>query len=269
MIIYLLSFAPGSQGRFLDLLVKTIIDNKSNDNIADCLAEFNSWHHDFLYNKHAYFLDPSSSFSQSTLSNFNHLITDPDATVSLRTHMSPNWEILKLNDNIDRFRFIIIQIDREDALEIHANIIYKNYVRDIKLKEESLLTIRSNCFTDLFDRFQNLYGTCSIETFQKEMTTDFDKVQAVIRDSFKTKHWQGDTVYFIQPKVDAQFVDKTLIINYRDLFDKINNRYPMLDKISDFFKISYNKAAVDFCDYNRKNRLDFIDSYMYNLEIRR
>ena len=262
-IDYFVSFHAGSQGRFVDLAIKALLQNSFGD-FKFCRGEFNSWHYDFR--SRGYQNNTFQDYRAKTSEEFYSLVQFSSNKInSVQTHMYPHWPAIAKRSDLDHVKFVVIKISESDLLEIHGNIIYKNYLRDLMIGNPSPGT--KNRLDNIYNIFCQLYGAADYDTAVKELTTDHSKAQQIIEVSFQDPLWDISDK-FINIAVNDEFVDKTLVIDYRDIFTKSAKSYIALDKICDFFKVRPEQPAVEMFLFNQQGRSAMIDEYMYNLNIR-
>jgi hypothetical protein len=269
-IKYFLCFHAGSHGRFVNLTIKSLLNNNFKK-ILNCNGEFNCWHRedfhdnsfqDNIFNSNSKDFYSAVKFPPSKYSyiNDNKILT----AVSIQTHLYPNWSVLNSRQDLDSAKFIIIKVNFRDRFEIHSNIIYKNYIRELMLGND--VAGISDRLNHLYSIFQNLYGKCSFDQFVHAITNDFDQAQELIKASYNDANWEIN-YKFINCEIDSEFSNRTLLINYRDLFIKSSTGYVALDKISEFFDVAVPEDAVNFFDFNNRSRQTLIQDCMYNLNI--
>jgi len=234
---YFLCFYPGSQGRFLNQLLCSLLSNNFKG-AMECRAGFNSWHH----------------------------ARQPSVT-AVATHDYPNWTVVRSRDYLNENKFVLIKFDYDDVAEIHANMIYKNIIQDLSVYPDQYGNFELSKEHEIF---QQLYGLCTLENFAKIFATDHDKLQTVIKfdlDNYLLNFNRPELMIkteFITGTVDH---DQTLVINFKDLYTRSATGYVALDKICDFFNVPVAKDAVKLFDFNAASRINLIKKYFYKLDI--
>jgi len=267
---YFLSFFAGSQGRFLNLAIKALLENNF-DTYRNSLGEFNCWHvndHRNNYFKDDYFNnDPIKFYNlvQFPAGKYLHYRNGKIITVnSIMTHLYPDWSILSQRRDLSAAKIIIIKIDQSSKLEIHSNIVYKNFIRELMLGNFTPGT--NNRLNELYRIFQDHYGVCEFNEFVQSITTNFDHAQQVIKSSFDRPNWTVNQ-RFVDCELDADLLSRILVVDYRDLFTRSSQGYLALNQISKFFGVTVSDSAVDFFNFNDQNRSAMIKNCMYNLDI--
>jgi hypothetical protein len=116
---YIVSFVPGSSGRFVKSLLDRIIMGSSN---PIELCPYNSSHLDKTFmgiaTFHLHIPDVYSTFAYANTPKL-----EPYSKI-LHSHVYPDFETI--NKRFDNVGIILIKFEHDDAKEIAFNIIYKN-----------------------------------------------------------------------------------------------------------------------------------------------
>jgi hypothetical protein len=234
---YFLCFYPGTQGRFLNQILRGIFEHNFNG-ITACRSGFNSWH-------------------SQRLSAIN----------SVATHHYPNWAVVHSRNYLLQNKFVIIKFDYDDVAEIHANTIYKNIVQDLAVYPEQYSNFD---LSQQHEIFQQLYGRCTVENFARIFTTDYDKLQTVIKyelDNYLLNIDQPGRMIKTEFITGTADHNETLVIDFKDLYRQTATGYIALDKICDFFKVPVVDDAVKLFRFNAVSRTNLIKKYFYKLDI--
>jgi len=234
---YFLCFYPGTQGRFLNQILRGLFEHNFKG-ITECRSGFNSWH-------------------SQRASTVNAVIT----------HHYPDWTVVNSRDYLLQNKFLVIKFSYDDVAEIHANTMYKNIVQDLAVYPQQYGNFE---LSQQHEIFQQLYGRCTVENFVRIFTTDYDKLQTVIK--FELENY---LLNFNQPSrmIKTEFItgtvdhDETLVIDFKDLYHQTATGYMALDKICDFFKVPIVDDAVKLFRFNAVSRINLIKKYFYKLDI--
>ena len=122
---YIISFCPGSSGRFVTALLDSLILRKNH--YID-LCPYNSAHNHGFY-RGVNLIDPNHPCVYHDLS-FDSRSSEPIHSNILHTHVFPDFELINLiNSRFSDIGIIIIKVDLSDLREVFFNSAYKNHNR--------------------------------------------------------------------------------------------------------------------------------------------
>ena len=267
----MLFFMPGSQGRFLASVFWALVDNQK---IKNSPKELNAWHGETGPGD---YISTVTNLKNYTSPTFYHDLVwnHQNGNALFRSHYYPDWEQLASLDKFKNTKFIVIHIDLADLTECLANEMYKNTYKSIKGLDK---TIPNNNAETLYRLYEERFGATSYEEFVEKIDSDF--VQSIVSESSKTylnflqtKHDEENRINYIFTEIPNYIADRTLVINFRDLYTKSKSNYGWvaLDKLISLTGIVPSEEVLDNIRYNfsmnYKKRRAFIRDYMYKLDI--
>lgn len=268
---YIINFPTGGSGRFLAHILWCMLyklDISMRQNNVNSTHEQNltlqSWDLDTKLKS-----KEGSKFNLQTpltyeLFRFRQFIQGVNAGV-LPCHAFPEWDMIRSNENLKDTKFILINIQQHDILEIVVNSKIKNEL-------DECLTGR-NFREHFYQQYVRSFGFVTREELVSKITTDHLKVMIkqdyrlvmdhIIPDKIRTG--LGNIFEYINLSYDAipeDFREKTLIVDYTDV---VSGEFKALDQIasftnttpSDFIKQQWNNYIT--------NRQIFLDNYDYDL----
>lgn len=265
---YMLFFMPGSQGRFLASVLWALLNDVNVNNRPTSL---NAWHGEIGRG----YVNTVTNLPDYTGPTFYHdLRWKHDNNFALyRSHYYPNWEQLASIDRFNNTKFIVIHIDPEDLTECLVNEMYKNTYKTIKGMEK---TIDNHLGDTIYKIYQEHFGPTTYENFVRNLNPDF--MQDIIQDSRKTylnflqeSPTEEQRINYIFTEIPDFVADRTLVINFRDLYTQTPNGWLALDKLMSFTQTTPSPAVMDNLCYNfsinYKKRRAFVREYLYKLDI--
>jgi len=268
---YIINFPTGGSGRFLAhilwcMLYKLEIPMRQN--------EVNSAHEQYLYAQ-SWDLDAKLKLKEGSKFNLQTSLTyelfrfrqftDRINAGILPCHAFPEWDMIRSNENLRDTKFILINIQHDNILEIIINSKIKNELDECRTGR--------NFRENFYRQYVKLFGSVSREELVSKITIDHLKV--MIKDDYqllinyvmpnRLRNGMGNIMEYINLSYDAipeDFREKTLIVNYTDMISKESDS---LDKIalftntipSDFIKQQWNSYIT--------NRQLFLEKYKYDL----
>lgn len=232
MARYIVSFYPGSSGRF----VSSVLWNALTDSFKMMkFTEHNSAHNEDLWR---------TSWDDSSLINndsnhpdiYSHFrFNDKTEHGILVTHTYPKFELIA--ERFPDAKIIIIGLSDRVFNEVMGNSLLKNGF-DLYLKEfhkESLTLARiKRAFKDVTGKEYEPDNPISVEV----MKQIYD-----IEESLMGASRRKEAEPFIESKVPKDFENRTIVIQYEELFEEISNSYSGLEKLSAFTCTAVNPVV--------------------------
>jgi hypothetical protein len=245
---YVLSFVAGTSGRFLASILWNMINNLDSE-IE--FTPFNSAHYGTPWTRNwdVKLDEPSIEWTVNGPTAYNIFNFTEDKGI-MTTHSYPNWDVIR--ERFPSTKVIIIQYDDTDIPEMIANIMYKNgfdlFLSDFqKGKDRKSMTFNLIC-----EIHKDLFGAeydGSYELTIQQLEQIFEKMLEKWRPMMLS--WDR----FIDTPVPDDFIDKTMILSYKNIFDTEET----LSKFMNFTQHSvndYTKESYRTYVNNRKTLLE-------------
>ena len=271
---FIISFPPGSSGKFL---ANIIWDMHQDLPAASTQTMFNSWHGNanFYYTTNELAHYKYSEINYKTIKWRPYGIdNDPKhnpANIGLfYTHTFPIIDDIQNNSMLDDTKFILISPCYNSLLEIIGNATYKN---EIQIYLGGNVNFGNIGHDWLYRNYVEEFGYVHEKDFKNILQTDKDGIQVLIKNIYDytlDTMQQGQDIpphrlSFLNCNIPEQIKDRTLVIDYLDLFQKTNTGYLALDQLEKFI----NKKASDQIKFRYEEyvngRTQFIKDYLYNL----
>jgi len=266
---FIVSFAPGSSGKFLANIIWRIYHNLTIDSVG---TMFNSCHNPAkFYNT---VRRTGLNYSEINYKNITWVpLKDPSNPVKIGlfyTHIFPKIDDIQNNCLLDDTKFIVIRPCYDSLLEVMGNSIYKNNIQKLL---GGNINFKDSSAEWLYHDYVKEFGYVHEKDFKNILQTDKDGIQILIKNSYEhtlDTIQQGQDLYtdqlsFLNCNIPDQIKDRTLVIDYLDLFQKTNTGYLALDKLEEFTNKKAN-AHIKFRYQEYVNgRTQFIKDYLYNL----
>jgi len=240
---YILSFVAGTSGRFLASILWNIIND------IDIKIEFtpyNSAHLAASWTKNW-----DVGLNDRSFPSFPWSINGPDAynifnftenIGIMTTHLYPKWDIIR--ERFPSTKVIIIQYNEHDTLEMVANNMYKNgFDLFLSGSQKDKKSIALNLICEIHKELFNTEYDGSYELPVVQIEQIFNKMLKKLKPKFLA--WSK----FITVPVPPDFIDKTLILPYQDMF----NTDDTLTKIMNFTGHSVNT-------YTKESYITYVDN---------
>jgi len=260
VIGYSVSFFPGSSGRFLANILYSILNDIEYEFVFD---EVNSSHSNILYKSNIDFSKiPQVDYTAKSnyIQLFRHLHFLPSEYVPVfPTHAFPVTEDLDLNNHVDTFNMVIVGLTENDLIEVNTNHIIKNIWPLIqKLKEvgfEGLSEIDTAYLNDTIKSLAD-YKINLLKLDRPEVLEQYARLASI--QQLKTSY-----IRFIYPNISSKYIDKTLLIQYNDLFVKTDTGYMALDLISEYIGKRPNDSILNAYDKYVSGRQSLLDRFNF------
>jgi hypothetical protein len=245
---YIVSYAPGSSGRFLTaVLFKTVNQN----NTPVILTPENSGHNE-RENEIEFGYYPLEKYSNLHPLLYHELkrFEKNDVIPVFTTHAFPAFNVIeRRSEEFTGTRFINISYEEDDEDVLIANTIIKFTVPHIKIfninnkNQPQFFGIRY-----LLSEFKKTYGYEI--TSDNVSTIDTIKKLCDIERKRQVKH-ETEIVKFKHPNnIPESFKDRTLVIKYKDIFIKTKTSYVALEQLSNFVGLVIpDKVMKSYTDY--------------------
>jgi hypothetical protein len=202
------------------------------------------------------------------LFRFRQFIQGVNAGV-LPCHAFPEWDMIRSNENLKDTKFILINIQHDNILEIVVNSKIKNELDECR--------IGRNFREHFYQQYVRSFGFVTREELVSKITTDHLKVMIkqdyrlvmghIIPDKIRTG--LGNIFEYINLSYDAipeDFREKTLIVNYTDIVSPgVDEQLIALDQIASFTNITPSDFIKQQWNNYITNRQIFLDKYDYDL----
>jgi hypothetical protein len=259
---FIIAFSPGCSGKFLANIIWHMYQNfimKSNTTM------FNSWHGNSDLHMTTYDTENYDNINYKTLKwchrGEEQLQYNPANIGVFFTHIFPEPDDILDNSMLDDTKFIIIRPCHNSLLEVIGNTVYKNEVQRY-LGGNKWKNIINNW--NLYHAYVREVGYVDEKDFNNILRTDKDGIQILIKNMYNHNLSIGKD-RFLNCNIPEQIKDRTLVIDYLDIFQKTKTGYLALNKIEEFT----NKKAMAQIRYRYheyvKGREQFIKEHLYNL----
>lgn len=260
MTDYSVSFLPGSSGRFISNILYCLLNDIELEVEYD---DSNSAHGTTLYKSNVDFSRIPTHKYQAATNNiqlFRYLrFFSMDYQGVLPTHSYPVTEDLDINPYNDTFKMLIIGLTDNNLLEVNTNHIVKNIW-------PLLNKLKSNGFEELSE-VDKAYMDDTVKSLieYKINFLKLDKPDVVEKYATMASETQKQAVYvrFLNPQISPKYIDKTLVLQYSDIFTKTSTGYKGLDILSEW--VSKKPSASLLNNYNKyvEGRQELVDSFYF------
>jgi hypothetical protein len=198
------------------------------------------------------------------LFRFRQFIQGVNAGV-LPCHSFPEWDMIRSNENLKDTKFILINIQHDDILEIVVNSKIKNELDECRTGR--------NFREHFYQQYVRSFGFVTREELVSKITTDHLKVMIkqdyrlvmdhIIPDKIRTG--LGNIFEYINLSYDAipeDFREKTLIVDYTDI---VSQEFKALNEIASFINTTPSDFIKQQWNSYVTNRQIFLDKYDYDL----
>jgi hypothetical protein len=216
---YIISFVAGTSGRFLASILWNIINDATSD---IQYTKFNSAHYQHPWtenwNEKVQYGSPWYVNGPDAFKKFDFVGDSNKGLIT--THSYPDWEVIR--QKFPTIKTIIIKYKEEDIPELIGNIMYKNGF-DLTFEDKYR---KSMTFQNILKIYKEIYNKdydgheFTLEHFEPI----FNKMLGYMRPDFLS--WTR----FITTPIPDDFVDTTLTISYKELF----NSEIILEKLNVF-----------------------------------
>lgn len=242
----IVSFPGGSRGRFILNIVHQLLSNNST---SIAYTKYNSAHTNADGAFIMPFLDTSRSFTIDRSKNIDN------APELILTHHFPDQSWDK-NIYLKDKKIIIMNITDSDMNELILNQLIKNVfprleaiANNEKLEPREVMLVVH--YTSMFLRKYNISITY-------EMTKTPELLRPLFNAAFTEPYFRKNIPsQFFNRQLDNS--ERVLNLDYHTLFDKIDDRYVVLQQISDWLHVDYNRHA-EFETYD-KNKYNIFEKY--------
>lgn len=246
---YIIAFSGGSSGRFISYIIWSLLSNNTTDFL---ITEENSAH---FYEgsrgiegvEDCTDIDIYEKFKFVPKSSFNILLT----------HVFPKFDMIY--ERYPKAKIIIITFELSDFIEVKGNSFIKNTLsnnfRSIKEQQESEMDLEF-ITKEIFKK----------NILKKDITQD--QIQHILEIWYS---WAVNTprenrkhirsLVFLDPILNSSY-EQLLIIPYKEIYTKNNNKYTGLQKLEDFTNIKANEMTQKNYEKYIKNRDTFISNKM-------
>lgn len=207
---YIISFFPGTSGKLIAQVLWRMINGIDEtihftpENSAHVSYPWeSSWHHPKTS-------DPNTAGTDV----YKELTFDPIAI--LATQMYPDFDTIKTR--LPNTKIIIISIDENDLLEIAFNHITKNTQVSVNQRKELLK--RGHELDDKFWKSLVIQRQIDLKRWYKLGQDDTDLY--------------GNFSKYYNITIPEDFVDKTLVIQYNEIYENSNDSFVALEKLEKF-----------------------------------
>lgn len=260
---YSIAFMPGSSGRFISDVVWNLSHGVDS---FQPFSMFNSNHNTLKqgqYKNTILYKDPGMKFNDMDYDKV--LWNQSENTGLFLTHLYPDFTKIEKNSELDLTKFIIIKVDEGSMLECFANEMYKNHIQRL------LGGLGVNFYPEwVYEEYVRNFGYVTKEDLPQQLKPD--KIQVIILklfDDYVTRskdinhsEYRGD---FLNPSVPEKYQQRTLILNYSDIFTETSTGYLALDKLAEFTNREPREYIKNKMAEYAMGRKDFIKNYLYNL----
>ena len=255
---YVVSFLPGSSGRFLASIIWCLV-NEVDYNLQITL--FNSNHHAHLYNNTITNIDKLDNYSGI---DYEQLSWNKIENIcAFHSHIYLDFDKIRNNPDLVDTKFIIIRVNENDLLECFCNENYKNHL-------QGLLGGHGTMFFPewIYNDYVKLFGYIDKDCLASKL--DSDKFQDIILNMYPSYLDRSKDIThteyrwnFIDVRVPEDFTNRTLIVEYSDIFK--DNGTVVLNQLANFFnKTPSNYVLEKFQEYV-SGRNKFIKEHLYKI----
>jgi hypothetical protein len=219
--LYIVSFIPGTSGRFVSSIIWSLINNLdvnieyTKHNSAHTTSHWAlSWANQPVFTTDVY---KKIEFSDSP-SPLN-----PYGNKLLNTHVFPDWDTIR--QRFPNAKIVVLSYTENDFLEITGNALLKNGFDGLeKTPPHDTLYTRFilNCHRKLYGR----------EYDYTKITTN--EIREISLEYYIYEKQFLPTRPFRNPVIPPDFVDTTLVLSYNDLFTMESEQYKGLSSLANF-----------------------------------
>jgi hypothetical protein len=279
---YIIAFAPGTSGKFLSNIFWEVLTQQDFD---WNLSNYNTAHTAFL-SVYSYKndLDPmtanknpwqSFEFDTSEKRNLDDKILQQKGTGIFNTHAWPDFEILRTKPTFKHTKLIVITIDPDSLWEIFLNDFFKNYILTLQPNvDHQIKTLPPvwliGVYNDLFNAditYDDLLVNLTKEKIELLAKYMYETTWA-LNPNNKLGEISSFACYTNPPLIPDDFKDKTLLINYKDVYTTTD--YGVIIAVEKFAKFMtqvwpsplLRKKAIDknfFSDSVIKKCKDYVE----------
>jgi len=254
---YVVSFRGGTSGRFISNLLWMMVhdtpfeltftkENSAHDHSPWC----RTWgDHGYRYND----VDVYDFWS----------FTIPEKGI-LATHTYPDFDTIR--KRMPGSRIILITFNKDDLLEIVTNMIYKNYIEQVRnfIKYNDKKTFISKVSTKDYERFyvthMKMYGKAMCLDESLIDNREFIDTIIYVKYDHLFNGFEQDEMF--KDNQDSLNSDDTLVVKYSDIFKQENESYVVLTQLRKFLNVSTSEETDRAVDTAYKkyvsNRVDFL-----------
>lgn len=259
---YVVSFYPGSAGRFISSIVFRMKNNiikpikLTSENSAHVEDDYcDSTKISFVGMEHT----PIRLDHKGLFKCINFL---PDDKVNvMATHEFPSFTDWQDNNNKQSFDTIFISIDPESMIEVYCNVLLKNTIPVLK-KPRSELTLHQKMASSGGRKMWE-------ETFKRKMTAEALEDPVIFKETvlYYTNWFKINKPKYVYDFIDIQipldFSSQTLELKYKEMFDKDEQgNFITLTKLSKWLDRPITDDIVaDFEKYTQ-GRINLIQNKM-------
>lgn len=242
---YIVAFKAGSSGRLIANIIWGLLDNTNYECV---LTDFNSTHN---------FTPYATSFDLSLMPDSMRMFSDPKIysyfTFTsnpgiITVHPYPDFNAIR--ERFPNTKIIIISYNDNDIDEISGNSLLKNGF-------ENLLSnnIRHNNET----KFISLIYKKMFHEEYIGQSLDESSMREIFSRYYKIVFFEFYNSQFINPIVPVDFVNKTLVLEYREICTDMQG---VLNKISKFTNADIQNGVVQLYEDYLIGRHQLIDTHM-------
>jgi len=234
---YVISFPAGARGRLIANIISKMLTGSTEK------MQFTSYNsaHVHINDSNIMPLDDYKSFilKNNTIKNL---------TPILLSHTFPNFKHIDNDENFKNKRILIINVSKDDINEIILNQLIKNIMPRIKdMVENNHLSDRE---IKLIAEWQNFYLKKANIIFDEKILNNPDSTNEFLKFAIDNVLLHRLVPYkFYGPIVPDS--DRVLNLQFNSLFEKNNDKYNTLEKLSKWIGCPYNESVVsDFAEYD-------------------
>lgn len=225
---YIVSFMPGSRGRLIASIIYKLI---SSDSTPIIFTEFNSAHNG----------TNNWIFDVNKIQNILH-----DKKSVYCTHIYPNWDTKIFNT-------VFINVPTVKLHEVCLNAAIKNVISKIEfLQNGGSLDETQKKFMRVYERFlpknytDILYDDQKLKTFLQSIQTSYIP----------------NIKFFYKRFIDHTMNDNNVFqINYQTMFDKTNNKYIILNRLTTWLNVEYTSEMHDTVEQYDLDKYKIFEKY--------
>ena len=246
---YFLSFLAGTSGRFISTIIWELANNLEKEILY---SMYNSAHVEtfcvdsWVFNQP----DPTGNHDCYKLIEFDRSKAkdNPNQIALFISHIYPDFDTIFAR--FSESKLVLILADESDYMEIGGNYLFKNAI------EQSAFNITPH---RIWKIYKSLYGKdCTTETKFTEK-----EIYEMLQIYSENMHLMFEGSKFIEQTIPEQYLDKTLIISYRDIYKKNNEgTYIVYEQL----KTLTNSIGNDIIEKNYEKyvlgRNKFLDTYL-------